>query len=223
MITTDSSNKKFQLDRIALFSDAVFAIAITLLVIEIKVPELEHDFTDKHLLKELAHMIGRFIGFFISFFVIGRYWIGHHKMFGYVTNYSYKLLWANLYFVLTLIIMPFTSGFFSEYWSSRLFTPVVFYVVNFWLTAIANIYLWNVISNPKNKLIAEGANMGLIRFYKTRALVAPIGLSFAFIIALFSIPWAYFSPVMIFVISLIVNRIYKKKHPEYFLNNYPAL
>ena len=61
--------KEFQLERMILFSDAVFAIAITLLVIEIKIPEIE-DPTDKALLNSLGHLVPKFIGFIISFIFI---------------------------------------------------------------------------------------------------------------------------------------------------------
>jgi len=64
--------KEFQIERMILFSDAVFAIAITLMAIEIKVPVIEeHGVTDHELLKALGHLVFKFIGFIISFFIIG--------------------------------------------------------------------------------------------------------------------------------------------------------
>src|SRR6266550_8626645 len=100
--------KEFQLERMILFSDAVFAIAITLLVIEIKVPQIDrHVATDALLLNALDELIPKFIGFFISFFIIGLYWTIHHRMFGYVIDYTRKLLWLNLIFLLAVVLMPF--------------------------------------------------------------------------------------------------------------------
>ena len=75
--------KEFQLERMILFSDAVFAIAITLLVIEIKIPELEKEhITDKALGEALWHLVPKFVGFIVSFALIGVYWNVHHRMFG---------------------------------------------------------------------------------------------------------------------------------------------
>src|SRR5712675_1560100 len=106
----------FQLERMILFSDAVFAIAITLLVIEIKVPLIDrHVATDALLLNALDELIPKFIGFFISFFIIGLYWTIHHRMFGYVINYTRRLLWLNLIFLLAVVLMPFSTAFYSEY------------------------------------------------------------------------------------------------------------
>ncbi|TMI87293.1 MAG: DUF1211 domain-containing protein, partial [Bacteroidetes bacterium] len=107
--------KEFQLERLILFSDAVFAIAITLLVIEIKIPD-EHDkITDGVLLQKLNHLIPKFSGFFVSFMLIGIYWTVHHRMFGFVTSYTRRLLIINLVFLFFIALMPFSTGFYSEY------------------------------------------------------------------------------------------------------------
>src|SRR5438046_2871708 len=88
--------KEFQLERMILFSDAVFAIAITLLAIEIKVPEVAHDLaSDQVLAQKMAQLMPKFVGFLVSFLVIGVYWVVHHRMFGFVINYNQRLLWLN--------------------------------------------------------------------------------------------------------------------------------
>ena len=102
--------KEFQLERLILFSDAVFAIAITLLVIEIKIPEIHENVSDQALLNSLGHLIPKFIGFIISFLLIGLYWTVHHRMFGFVVNYTPRLLWLNLFFLFfstRAIVLPF--------------------------------------------------------------------------------------------------------------------
>src|SRR6478736_4636359 len=103
-ISKDEIKKEFQIERMILFSDAVFAIAITLMAIEIKVPLIEHDVTDKALLHALKPLILKFAGFLISFFIIGLYWTVHHRMFSYVENYNNRLLWLNLLFLLSVIL-----------------------------------------------------------------------------------------------------------------------
>jgi uncharacterized membrane protein len=86
--------KEFQLERMILFSDAVFAIAITLLVIEMKVPEIAKDVvSEEKLVESLFHLIPKFIGFLVSFFIIGLYWTVHHRLFGFVVNYNQSLIW----------------------------------------------------------------------------------------------------------------------------------
>src|SRR6187455_2588959 len=90
--------KAFQLERLILFSDAVFAIAITLLVIELQIPEME-EVSNRALGKALIHTIPHFFSFLMSFMIIGIYWVSHHRMFYFVIDYDWKLLWLNLLFL----------------------------------------------------------------------------------------------------------------------------
>ena|SRR5437762_1754396 len=145
--------KEFQLERLILFSDAVFAIAITLLVIEIKIPEIPKEtLTENRLLQALAHLIPSFLGFLISFLLIGQYWIIHHRMFGYVINFSERLIWLNILFLLAIALMPFSTRFYGEYALRPVITPVIFYTGNIAMLGIVNFFMWRYISNPKNKI-----------------------------------------------------------------------
>ena len=109
------SRKEFQLERLILFTDAVFAIAITLLIIEIKVPEMHGDeATEGALVRSMLHLIPKFAGFFISFMLIGMYWTRHHFLFGFVVDYTPKLIWLNLLFLVSIVLMPFSTGHFGQ-------------------------------------------------------------------------------------------------------------
>ena len=145
--------KEFQLERLILFSDAVFAIAITLLVIEIKIPEIDTKaLSDTRLLESLAHLIPKFIGFLISFLIIGLYWTVHHRMFGYVIGFNNRLIWLNILFLLGIALMPFSTGFYSEYAAMPVLTPVIFYTCNIAMLGILNFFMWRYLSDPRRKL-----------------------------------------------------------------------
>lgn len=108
------NRKEFQLERMILFSDAVFAIAITLLIIEIKVPVLS-EISTHGVLEALKEKIAEFFAFVLSFTVIGQFWITHHRVFGYVTGYTNGLLWLNLHMLFWIVLVPFTSGFNAQH------------------------------------------------------------------------------------------------------------
>jgi uncharacterized membrane protein len=114
MPTRDHERERTQLERLTFFSDAVFAIAITLLVIEVHVPEV-HPVSEAGLQHALLELIPKYIGFLVSFFVIGRFWLGHHRMFGMLRRTSNKLVFANLLLLLGIAFMPFPTAVFSEY------------------------------------------------------------------------------------------------------------
>ncbi len=103
-----------QLERLTFFSDAVFAIAITLLVIEVRVPDIEQ-FGDAALGQALLDLLPSYIGFLSSFFVIGRFWVGHHQLFGMLKASDQRLVWTNLLLLMTIAFMPFPTAVFSEY------------------------------------------------------------------------------------------------------------
>ena len=193
----------FQVERMIFFSDAVFAIAITILVIELKVPLVPDNATETDFLKEFAKQLPQISGLFLSFFLIGVYWTAHHNLFGFVINYTKKLLWLNLIFLFTIVIMPFSTAIYSEYSFTeghlKLISPYAIYVFNICFTGIMNFVLINYVTDPKNK-ISEFIPVNYAKFGKIRSLIIPsiflISLLVCFIqpgigrMILFTIPFA---------------------------------
>jgi len=204
--------KEFQLERMILFSDAVFAIAITLLVIELKVPEIERaELTEGKLLQALAHLIPKFFGFIVSFMFIGIYWTVHHRMFGYVVNYTPKLLRLNLFFLFAVALMPFSTAFYSEYVMKHMLTPVIFYTGNIILLGFFNLLMWRHISNPKFGL-SEGLSRADAKYFSLRAVIVPVMFTvFAFIYVVSPIV-ALYLPMMIPLVMRIVKKQHEKKN-----------
>jgi len=196
--TGHSSNKlHFQLDRISFFTDGVFAIAITLLVIEFKVPIVEHP-TDALLWDRLVHMGLLLLGFLISFCIVGYYWSVHHRIFGYVEKYTSRLIWLNLMFLFSVVLLPFTSGLLGEYASeTTLKLPYGIYVSNICFTAMMNAILWFYVSNPKHKILTHAISREriLLGFYYT--LVVPILFVISFIVTYYDATIGRLIPVLI--------------------------
>ena len=151
----DKERQQFQVERFTFFVDAVFAITITLLVIEIKPPVIP-DPTDSLLWHSIAAMGFKFLGFVISFGIVGHYWSVHHRIFGYVIKNSTSLIWLNLGFLLTVVTLPFSAGLLGEYSSmTNLRIPYAIYTVNMVLTGLMNCWLWVYVSNPKRKMLTR--------------------------------------------------------------------
>lgn len=110
----DHAHRKAQLERMAFFSDAVFAIAMTLLVVEVKLPHVER-FDDGALAAALLGIIPSYIGFLVSFLVLARFWVSHHVVLGELRATNTKLLWANLLLLLAVAFMPFPTAVVAEY------------------------------------------------------------------------------------------------------------
>lgn len=104
----------FQVERIAFFSDAVFAIAITLLVIEFKSPLVTKETTEQELWKEVVAMKFKLVSVVLSFSLVINYWIRHHTLFKYIHNYNKQIIFGNMITLLPIIFFPFTTSFLYE-------------------------------------------------------------------------------------------------------------
>ena len=110
--TTDKTiHREFELERMILFSDAVFAIAITLLIIEIKFPELPEGYKQSlDLFKMFKPTLVQFLGFIVSFFFIGMSWAGHLKLFRYLRAYDNGVIFRNLFSLFFVVAFPFAAS-----------------------------------------------------------------------------------------------------------------
>jgi TMEM175 potassium channel family protein len=127
------------LERMMFFSDAVFAIAITLLVIGIDVPQLPHGASNSEQIAALANLIPNFIGFFISFAVIGAFWSGHHRAFSLARHYAPGLQIPNMMLLCAIAFTPFSTAYMSENYGERV--PHMFYYGVLLVTALLNLYV----------------------------------------------------------------------------------
>lgn len=207
MIGLEPEHKKeFQLERMILFSDAVFAIAITLLVLEIKVPHLENH-TDTALFNTLIKLIPKFIGFFISFFVIGQYWVVHHKLFGFVENYNGGLLWLNLFYLLSIVLMPFSTALYSENIHSSL--SFVIYCLNIAASGVFAFILWRYIGNKKYNLSQLTKHRDLLSYFSIRSLAISSAFAIGAVVVPINPDIAKFSPLLVFPALRIINAKYR--------------
>lgn len=99
--------------RIVAFSDGVFAIAITLLVLQIQVPS--HIHSASKLTHALTDQSSDLIAYAISFAVIGRFWVSHHRFFSNVRSFDSRLLALNLLFLAFVVLIPYSSQVLGEY------------------------------------------------------------------------------------------------------------
>lgn len=170
------------LERLIFFSDAVFAIAITLLVIEIHVPEVPRGAGDDVFLLGLAELIPNFVGFVISFFVIGAFWGGHHRAFGCAAHWHDRLLAPNIQMLLAIAAMPFFTAFMSEYSNERV--PVTAYCLWLLVTALLNVRLQRAATSAP--VVDESVSAETIRRIRLRGWATVGGAVTAIIVALVS-------------------------------------
>lgn len=202
---TAATAMEHKLERLIFFSDAVFAIAITLLVIEIHVPHLANRGTDAAL-RQLLDLWPSLFGFALSFLVIGRFWMGHHSALSVVTQFSQRLMWPNMLLLMAIAFMPFVTSFMSQ--NSGQLVPTATYHLFLALTGLLSFRvvtiatsLWTT-ADPVEAWTMRSRSLGVIAG----------GLT-AFALAFLSPP---FSPIALATIPLwsrIIRRFGARQKP----------
>jgi uncharacterized membrane protein len=181
--------------RLEAFSDAVIAIIITVMVLELHVPE-HHDWAG------LWHDTGlSLLAYVLSFVYLGIYWNNHHHMLQLTPRVTGSVLWANLHLLFWLSLYPFTTLWMAESDLARV--PTTAYAINLLAAAIAYFVLQSRI------LSADGSDGELRRALGTdvKGKISPVLYSFGILFAAVSgeeARWATWSAIAIFVLVAII-------------------
>jgi uncharacterized membrane protein len=122
--------------RVEALNDGIYAVAMTLLVLELKIPEVLQ--SESALVRELLHLAPRFVAWIISFFILAIFWISHQRAFHFVRHVDAKLLWVNVVQLLLASLLPFSSSLVGEH--PGFFTAQAFYAANMAALALATIW-----------------------------------------------------------------------------------
>jgi len=171
-------------ERLEAFSDGVFAIAITLLVLEIRVPPAEDLDTSAHLLAALGALWPSYLGYLVSFATVGIMWSNHHNLIRLVATVSHGLVLSNLLLLLIVGFVPFPTALLA----ATLGTPtgqvgVLVYAGTFVAIAVAFNILWDQVRRGRGvlRLDVDARTIGSItRSYR----LGPPGFLVAFVAAL---------------------------------------
>ena len=146
-----SQNKS--LSRLEMFSDGVFAIAITLLILEIKVPPIDSIHSADDLVNALLHLWPSYFAFVYSFGGILVQWILHHNTFNHLDKTSRSFLYTNGFLLFTIVFFPFPTALLAEYINTEYAMPaIVFYGMASVINALAWFLFIRSIKKPKRLL-----------------------------------------------------------------------
>jgi uncharacterized membrane protein len=165
------------LERLIFFSDAVFAIAITLLIIEIRVPHLPRGSSDLEYLRALARLSPSFVGYALSFAVIGAFWAGHHRYFALAARQDPRVIGWNLALLGTIAFMPFSTAFVSAHSAERV--PTILYCGTMLATGLLNLRVGRIVTSPP--MVDEAAGAEQIAYVRRRGLSVALGAGTAFL------------------------------------------
>jgi uncharacterized membrane protein len=101
-------------ERLMALSDGVVSVAITLLVLDLRLPEGFGGFTDAQLWAALVGLWPRILAYLLSFYVIANFWFSHRAKFNHIVKTDGRLMWINMLFLLTIGIVPLTTNLIAE-------------------------------------------------------------------------------------------------------------
>ncbi len=195
-------------ERLTLFSDAIFAFAMTLLAVSIRVPEIAQDLASSQLNIELANLTPKFIGYGLSFFISASYWVFYHRIFANIKRYDLTLIWLNIAFLFFVVLIPFPSDLIGRFLTLQI--SVVVYSAMMAATGFVLSLIW-LYASRNHRLLDDSLSSAAIRRLSVRTLTMPV----VFVV---SIPASFvlgeYTPVLwilVVVLGRLLDRYYRSR------------
>ncbi len=197
-------------DRVVQFSDGVFTVALTLLVVDLAVPSLSPASTEADLQRALGDQVPNVLAFLLTFWVVALYWLTHHRHFRMIHRYDGRLLLLNLVFLMTIVFIPWPTAVLGHY--GNYVTAWVVYAVAMAAIGLASTALWWYGSGDHG--LTDGVTPRLRRYYAVRALIQPAMFLLSIPVAAISLTSAEFCWIPMSVAVVVVNRLYGRSATE---------
>ena len=183
--------------RLETFCDGVFAIAITLLILDIKVPPLESVHSVADVWGDVGRLWPSFFALSLSFIIIFISWTGHHNLLKNIDKTSPQFQFANGFFLFTVIIIPFPTAFMAEYLNTAFAQPAI---VVYCLASLLHSIGWNLLE--RSILIP----IPLVEDPESVAILKNImkGTKIGFLINLALVMLAWFLPYLALALSILI-------------------
>lgn len=184
---TDATNPVHTVStgRLEAFSDGVLAIAITLLILDVKVPLAQ----EGDLGRDLARQWPSYATFAVSFLIIGIMWVNHHYLFAQVGRVTRPLLFLNIGLLMTISFLPFPTALLAEYLREDQNSHIAAAVYSITMTVIglAFVSLWTYLSQHP-ELLADHSSPELVRYARSRSAIGPVVYGATIALAFLSAP-----------------------------------
>jgi uncharacterized membrane protein len=198
-------------DRLLALSDGVVAIALTLLVLQLRVPSLPSASADSAsaLASALAGGGDQLTAYVISFYVVAQFWLVHHRVFQHLAGQQEGLAWWNFAFLFTITIMPFTSDMLGQYGNNPLAVDI--FALNLLLAALATQATAEL--GRRRGLMTPGSHIAARRGGLLRSVGTIVVLAASMGLAWWNAGNAKFVWLLLAVVPNIVDR-WMRRHPQ---------
>lgn len=200
-------------NRIEALCDAIFAIAMTLIILDLKTPEnIPSNIIEEELPKILVDLIPEMEAYAISFIILAIFWLRHLFHFKYLENVNRRIITLNIIFLMFIGFIPFSVGFMMRYNSHHL--PFVVYIVNLLILSIILFYHWRYISGRDKNYFKTETDTTYFEKYRIISSIPVIIFSISLIVSFFNLRLAfliiYLDPVLYIFYRYIVKTFFLK-------------
>jgi len=154
-------NSFLAIHRIVALTDGVFAIVMTLLVLEISIPEIAQSALHTELPSRLLELWPKLLSYAISFTILGLFWYLHHITFHYIKRSDIGLIWLNILFLMFIALLPFSTALFGSYGTEQI--ALVVYAINIILVTIMRFIIW-IYATRKYRLVDTNISPSLLKW-----------------------------------------------------------
>lgn len=211
--------KEFQLERVILFSDAVFAIIITIMVLDIRLPEGIKHADPNHLRSAFLELIPKALAYGLSFVLVAKFWLSHLKMFSHLKDYDAKLLVHNLGYLFSVSLFPFAVtlisgniGLQSAVYGWGIYT----YAGIILISTLSQTMLSHYLIANRDRLCFEPAKVADVLKYKAlkfNFITIPVAVLLMVGIGFLGYP-TYYSMFPLGLYGFTMGLLYKKHYPD---------
>ncbi|WP_306052903.1 TMEM175 family protein [Natronococcus wangiae] len=188
-------------DRMEGLSDGLFAIVLTLLVLQFEVPDVPAD----ELSAAIVDQETLLISYLLSFLVVGLYWIIHHNLFRYIVGHDRILLWLNLLFLLSISFLPYPTEVLGSYGTRFAWT---LYAINFVLVGALMTAVWEYAARAG--YTDESIDDRAAQLITVRGLISPAVFALSIGIAAVNLTLAFYTPLLIAPLQMWWVRRYQR-------------
>lgn len=202
----EKANKAFLLtpERLNTLSDGVFAIVMTILILDIKIERSLDSPAASELFRKLWGIVPRIEVYVISFLILGLFWISHHSQFHYIKKIDLNLLWINIIFLMFVSILPFSTDIAGEFADHKL--SALIFSFNLLLVNVILYINWRY-ATYKHLLVDPNLNKEIISLYFKMNLLTSVVLVIAILLFNFEVPLSY----AIYMVVPFIHWYYIKK------------
>jgi uncharacterized membrane protein len=177
---------KFEIgkNRIEALSDGIFAIVMTLLILEIHVPKLPPDAPNVEVAPALIALWPKFVSYLVTFVSLGFFWIGHHIMYHVIRRTDRILLWLNIFFFMFVSLLPFSTSVLNAF--SEAFIAPLLFGANLAIIGWILFFQWSY-ANAQPDMLADFVNAKYRKTVRYRMLIVPAATTLTAVICFWSV------------------------------------